>query len=225
MPLAEDQLKLMGVKTLDLALMNIETGELNMASNMCLRMSKEFSSMHDLLVKWIAGIYSHIYLEFGDEVLYAVNYASCQLWIKDLIPLYKDANPEERLKLLCGGFRGHMTGLNVEEDEEKYTVVMQPCGSGGKLVLDGAYDTPTGLARVKRPQPQTLGKSNFPVYCTHCAMQEIIPIEMTGTPLFITDPPEGDEIGNVPCRVYIYKTAGAIPSKFYKRLGKVKRDR
>ncbi len=111
---------------------------------------------------------------------------------------------------------------SAASDEEKFTITMTPCGSGGKLVLEGGYKPPRNLARVKKAQPQTFGKENFPVYCTHCAFQEIVPIEVLGHPIFITDPPDADKIGEIPCSVYIYKDPKNIPEEFYERIGKKK---
>jgi len=220
--LTEEELARIGTPRMERAIAAIEAGEKEKAIKEVRGMHNEFLSMHNILRDWIAAIYSYIYKRYGDETLYEVNHAACSFWLKDLMELYPKESPSRRTQMLAAGFRGHLVPLRVEEDDEKFTITMLPCGSGGKLVLDGGYKEPRNLARVKKGQPQTFSKDDFPVYCTHCAFQEIIPIEVLGYPIFITDCPDGDKIGDEHCKVYIYKDPKNIPEKFYTRLGKKK---
>ena len=218
----EEQLAKMGTPRSERAIAAIEAGEKEKAIKEVHGMHNEFLSMHNILRDWIAAIYSYIYKKDGDEALYEVNKAACSYWLKDLMELYPKAEPQRRAQMLAAGFRGHLVPLKVEEDDEKFTLTMLPCGSGGKLHTSGAYEPPRNLAKVKKAQPQTFFKENFPVYCTHCAFQEIIPVEELGYPMFITDCPEGDKIGKENCKVYIYKDPKKVPERFYERLGKKK---
>lgn len=221
-PLTKEELERMGIQRAELAIAAIDAGDMEGAKKRIRGGYNEFFSMHGILRDWIAAIYSYVYTRQGDEALYQLNHAVCSFWMKGLVELYPKETPPRQAAMLAAGFRGHLLPLKVEEDEEKFTITMTPCGSGGKLVLEGGYKPPRNLARVKKAQPQTFGKENFPVYCTHCAFQEIIPIEVLGYPLFITDPPDGDKIGEVPCPVYIYKDIKNIPERFYERFGKKK---
>jgi len=218
----KEELERLGTRRINRAVSAIKNGEKEKAITEVQGMDKEFSAMHNLLRDWIAGIYSYIYEKHGDKALYEVNQAACSFWLKDLVKQYSEAEPRRRAQMLAAGFRGHLVPLEVAEDDEKFTITMLPCGSGGKLVLEGGYEPPRNLARVKKAQPQTLSKENFPVYCTHCAFQEIVPIEELGYPIFVTDCPGGDRIGEEPCKVYIYKDPKDIPERFYGRLGKKK---
>ena len=218
----EEQLERMGTPRLDRVKSAMEAGEKEKALKEVQGMFNEFLSMHNLMRDWIAVLYSHIYKKYGEEALYEANHAACTFWLKDLLGKYEEAEPRRKAQMLAAGFRGHFVPLKVEEDDEKFTITMLPCGSGGKLALEGGYEPPRNLARVQEAQPQTLSKENFPVYCTHCAFQEIIPIEELGHPIFITDCPGGDKIGEEDCKVYIYKKAEDIPEEFYERLGKKK---
>ncbi|MFH0844080.1 MAG: hypothetical protein V1930_01275 [Pseudomonadota bacterium] len=220
--LTAEELKKLGTPRSERALAAIEANDKETAKKEVQGMFNEFLSMHNILRDWIAALYTHIYRKEGDEALYEANHVACSFWLKDLIELYPKAEPRRKAQLLAAGFRGHLVPLKVEEDDEKFTITMLPCGSGGKLHTDGGYDPPRNLAKVDKPQPQTFQKGQFPIYCTHCAFQEIIPIEALGHPLFITDPPEADKIGIENCKVYIYKDPKDIPAKFYERLGKKK---
>ncbi|MFH1349385.1 MAG: hypothetical protein ABII26_00455 [Pseudomonadota bacterium] len=220
----QEELERLGTPRPDRAKAAIEAGEKDKALKEIKGMFNEFLSMHNLMRDWIGALYTYIYKNYGDEALYKANEAAVSFWLRDLVENYEKVEPKRRAQMLAAGFRGHLVPLRVEEDDEKFTITMLPCGSGGKLVLEGHYEPPSPLVRVKKAQPQTLSRENFPIYCTHCAFQEIVPIDKIGHPIFITDCPDGDKIGHENCRVYIYKNPQDIPEKFYTRLGKTKPD-
>lgn len=221
----DEELERMGTPRADRAKSAVKEGDKEKALKEIQGMFHEFLSMHNLMRDWIAALYTYIYNTYGEEALYEANHKACSFWLRRFLEKYAEADPPRRAVMLAAGFRGHLVPLKVEEDEEKFTITMLPCGSGAKLVLDGDYE-PTGeLARIEKAQPQTLSKKDFPIYCTHCAFQEIIPIEKYGYPIFITDCPDGDRIGQENCRVYIYKNPEDIPERFFKRLGMKKPDK
>jgi hypothetical protein len=107
--------------------------------------------------------------------------------------------------------------LRIEEDEEKFIFVMEPCGSGGRQVLAGKYDPPGNFLRIKGAQPLCLGREDFPVYCAHHLFEELIPQEVVGYPLFITEP--AVNIGHEPCRIHLYKDPEKAPKRVEQKCG------
>ena len=61
----------------------------------------------------------------------------------------------------------------------------------------------------------------MPYYCTHCAVNEILPIEWGGSPLWVTD---YDSDANKPCRWLFYKHPKSIPDEYWTRVGATKPD-
>ncbi|MEM7468330.1 MAG: hypothetical protein AAF387_15780 [Pseudomonadota bacterium] len=51
--------------------------------------------------------------------------------------------------MFIGGLHGHLQPLEIVQDEEKVTIFMKPCGSGGRLVQHGGYEAPLNFHRVK----------------------------------------------------------------------------
>jgi len=212
----EAELQELGTETVDLVERAIDAGDLQKAKKLNRRQYKEFFSMHEGFRDWIATLMSYIYKHQGDEALYEVLHDV----FKDftiLAQIYRDENVKRQVQMLAAGFRGHLTKLQIEEDDEKVTVMMTPCGSGGRAVLNGIYNPPKNLARVKKAQRMTFGMTDVPVYCVHCALQDIIPMEETGYPIWIIEPPK--EFGKDPCRYMIYKDPDKIPAKYYERYG------
>jgi hypothetical protein len=210
------ELEELGVETVDLVEKAINEGDLQKAKKLNRRMYKEFYAMHEGFRDWIATLMSYIQKRMGDEALYEALIEVFQDFV-ELSKAYSKENPKRQGQMLAAGFRGHLTPLKVEEDDEKITVTMTPCGSGGRAILGGLYEAPKNLARIKKAQKMTFGKKDVPVYCAHCSLQDIIPMEATGYPIWVIDPP--DEFGKQLCRYHIYKDPDKIPARYYERYG------
>ncbi len=216
-----EELAEMGKPTVEAIQEAIDQGDGEKAKKLSRRMYKEFLAMHDLYLHFVTGLLSYVGREYGDQALYAGLHEACAAFLRPLAEVYRGMEPRRRAELMASGLRGHLQPLKVEEDDEKFTFMMQPCGSGGRLLLQGAYDgPPNNFHKVGKAQPMTYGRENHPVYCVHCAFQEILPIEWEGVPLFITEP--SANLGVEPCRIYIYKDPADIPARFYERIGKRK---
>ena len=97
---------------------------------------------------------------------------------------------------------------------------MKPCGSGERLIQQGGYNPDVGLARVKESHHETWGLKDFPIYCVHCPVMEMLEIENTGnfgSVHFVTEPIYQDS-----CQFVFYKDPQAIPEEYYTRVGKKK---
>ncbi len=206
---SEQELEEMGVQTVDLVERAINVGEYAEAKRLVRRMYREFSAMHDLYLDWITATLTFIYQRYGDQTLHDALHVGVASWTTPLVDAYKGKEAKHRARLLAGALRGHLQPLRVSEDDEKITIMMQPCGSGARFVQQGKYDPPTNYAKVKKSQPMTFGRKDFPVYCAHCFFSNIIPFEISRVPIFQVIPAE--TIGEQPCQFHIYKDPDAVP--------------
>lgn len=210
------ELEEMGNPTVDLIQQAIDAGELDKAKKLARRMFREFSFQHDAWVSWITTLSSYIYKHNGDEAVFeAVNQCLEELSITS--DAYRSQDSVRQAQMLAAGLRAHLTPVVVEEDDEKFTVMMSPCGSGGKLISNKKYETSKNLAKIKKPQGITFGRSDFPMYCANCAIENIVPMKKTGYPIWVTDAAE--KLGETPCKLHIYKDPDEIPAKYYERFG------
>lgn len=216
----EEELKEMGGRTLDLVLEAIEAGDKERAKKLSNRMYREFLAMHDMYRDWSAGFMNYIYVNYGEETLYKALREVLGPWLKELMESYAKADLRRQVKMLAAGLRGHLQAVKVEEDEEKICITMEPCGSGQRLFESGAYRLPRNLTMIQKPHIMTYGMTDFPVYCTHAPLQEILPMEWTGYPVFVALPAE--KMARESCRYCFYKDPKAIPEEIYKRVGKEK---
>lgn len=199
----KEELKAMGERTLDLLQASIENGDMEMARKTSQRMYNEFLAMHDLFRDWITDLLTFIGKHYGDEVLYEALKETVGGWIMRLGKRYANKSTRRKIEILMAGLRGHLQPLEIEEDDEKFIIRGQPCGSGGRQVLEGLYEPPCNFLRIQKPQPMTFNRSDFPVYCAHCFFMNIVPPEPGGKPLFIAEPSQ--KIGEEPCCTYFYK--------------------
>ena len=97
---------------------------------------------------------------------------------------------------------------------------MNPCGSGQRLVRKGLYES-NGYGRTREAHDWSYGRKDFPLYCTHCSfMNESMPIQWSGYPVYPSDPPE--DYSTDPCTWYWYKDREDIPERHWRRYGATK---
>ncbi len=215
----KDEIAELEKRTVDRVIEAIDSGDLAGAKKLAQRMYNEFLSMHDLYRNWATGSLSFIGRRFGDQVLEeAITEGVKAWWLPNVEKFPKGPeNLKARVKMFIAGLHGHQQPMHIEEDEEKVVLQMKPCGSGGRLVLEGKYEGPNAFLTIKNPQRMTYGRANFPVYCAHEPPMEIVDIEQGGTPFVVVEP--ANEIGKEVCSFIVYKDPDKIPAKYYERLG------
>ncbi|MBM4445525.1 MAG: hypothetical protein FJ020_09570, partial [Chloroflexi bacterium] len=123
----------MGRRTLDLLTDAIEAGDKERARKLAARMHREFSVIHDLYMNWLADMMDHVYRIWGEDELYAALRKTIGASLGPMVNLEK-ADFQRRVEMLATILRGHQVALEVEEDDEKVCIRMNPCGSGQRLL-------------------------------------------------------------------------------------------
>ena len=122
---------------------------------------------------------------------------------------------EVQIDAWAKSLRNHLGRLEVFEDDEKFTIRQDPCGSGGRLMRAGRFDGDGALGRVAGKR-LTLGIEGLPVYCTHCPVWLANQAdEWYGAPLWALEPPSAN---HKPCLIHFYKDRAAIPAEFKAKL-------
>lgn len=232
----DEELQELGKLTIDKVKEAIDAGESEKAKQLIDGMYAEFTFLHDGYMCWTAGLQTYIYEHYGiDALTEAEKFAHTLEWKTAFSPErfakvmgtpISDAPAEvsfkEDVENHCRALKGHVhQSIIVTEDEDKVTVTVHPCGSGGRLVGDiGFYDK--GGARVAEKCPVTWGLSNFPIYCVHCPDWEIREAD-AGIPLRFVHPTGEDGYSIGPdCKWVMYKDQASIPGYYYERIGKKK---
>jgi len=221
---SDDELREMERRTVDRLTDAIDAGETEKAKKIARRMYNEFLSMHDLYRNWITATLSEVGRRYGDEDLEAIMTEGVRAWWKPILaslPREPEAMPA-KIKVFVAGLHGHLQPLAITEDEEKIEIKLCPCGSGGRLISEGKYDGPDAFLTIKKAQPLTYGRQDFPVYCAHESAMEKVDIEENGKPFVVVEP--AARLGKDYCTMIVYKDPDKIPEKYYARLGLTKPD-
>lgn len=208
----------------------IEAGSLQEAKDLARYMIPEGKALHDLFCDWIWDLFTQVGREYGDEAVYRLCRASQETWMmRRTWKAFRKLPVEEQVLLTAEIMRSHRCGskqdgqLKVIEDRERYSIIMDPCGSGGRMRRGDPVDgTPSRLGPpynfgvTRQAYNWSWGQDQVPYYCIHCAINEILPIEWGGYPLWVT---EYNPDHQAPCAWHFYKNPAMIPDIYFTRLG------
>jgi len=214
----DQELKEMGTRTLDLVFEAIDAEDKDKAKELAQRMYKEFNYLHDGYGFWVTGLQTFIYKNYGIDALEKAEREAHTIEAKVVFKPLEKTDIRSRVEHLASGLRGHLQPITIKEDDEKISLTMQPCGSGERIIQKDGYKV--GLSRVKNPHPITWGMKDFPIYCVHCPVMEMLDIENIGD--FAMVHIVSEPIYHGSCQFVFYKDPANIPEEFYNRIGKKK---
>lgn len=196
----------------------IEAGDVEEVKQVYLSLEKGFRDLHDLYRDWTSLLLSHVYREYGVEVLeQCLRFSSEKRWMPWMMEDITH-DPKERIQDWITLLLSNFATIRVEEDEEKFTIFQDPCGSCGRQIRAGCYHPPLNLAIVKEQHPITFNQGSVTVYQTHLAvMQTIMPIERIGAPWPAIVCPGGATGG--PCQIFMYKNPRTAAPEHYAMVG------
>ncbi len=223
-----EELGEMSRPTMDRAIEAIEAGDLDAAKRLCGEMKHEWLMLHDLMAESILGLISFVQDKLGDDGVAEAWEVTCEKGWKRHHAAIESLDRRQIVDLLAATWRAHSGSgvgdhpgsFTVTEDDEKITFTMNPCGSGQRLVRKGLYES-NDYGRTRDAHDWSYGRKDFPLYCTHCSfMNESMPIQWSGYPVYPSDPPE--DYSTDPCTWYWYKDREDIPERHWRRYGATK---
>jgi hypothetical protein len=223
-----EELEQLSRPTMERAIEAIEAGDGDAARRLCEQMKGEWLMLHDLMAESILALASFVQEKLGDDGVKEAWERTCEQGWRRHHDAVGNLDRRQVVELLAATWRAHSasgTGehpgaFTIEEDEEKVTFRMNPCGSGQRLVRRGLYES-QGYGKTRDAHDWSYGRKDFPLYCTHCSfMNESMPIQWSGFPLYPSDPPE--DYSKDPCTWYWYKDRKDIPERHWERYGAIK---
>jgi len=229
-PIREDDWEELGLSTPEAIVQAIDEGRLDDAKELARYVIPEGKALHDLYCDWIWDILTKTAESQGEEAVYRLCRATQETWMlrrtwKGLLKL----SVEERVYVNAEIMRSHRCGPNQDggieilEEEDRFTIKMDPCGSGGRMRRgDPVAGTPSRLGApyhfgvTRKPYLWSWGRTNVPYYCIHCAVNEILPTEWGGYPLWVTG---YSDDASEPCYWHFYKRPELTPEIYFERLG------
>ncbi|MBI5618223.1 MAG: hypothetical protein HY943_18215 [Gammaproteobacteria bacterium] len=126
-------------------------------------------------------------------------------------PHYAAMSDEALVTEIARTWNYHCATIKVHEEDDRFVVTLDPCGSGGRLLRgemwrDMFHYGKTPLARfIEDPHPINFTRENAPAYCTHCAASNRA--QFRGGPLFFIIDGHAQMKPGMACRQYSYKKA------------------
>ncbi|MEV6924600.1 hypothetical protein AB0M46_08840 [Dactylosporangium sp. NPDC051485] len=180
------------------------------------RREAEWRSVIDVLRDWLSALLSQVYAEWGPDELEAFHRRRGEDALRGLMADI-DRPAGDRLVNLVRLLQGHFTELVVSEDDEKFTIVQDPCGTCARQVLDGRFAAGLGLAVVDDEHPVAWGGRATTIYRTHVPIWHVeMARERLGAPWPVNLCPSGLDGGA--CTILLYKdpsdpsAAARVPS-------------
>jgi hypothetical protein len=233
--LRQDDLEDLGRPTPDLIVEAIDQGRLEEAKALTRYILSESKALHDLYCDWTWDILTKTAALQGEEAVYRLCRATQETWmLKRTWKALVKMPVEERVQVNAEIMRSHRCGpkqdgtLEIIEDANRISIKMDPCGSGGRMRRGDPVDgTPSRLGPpynfgvTQKAYPWSWGRKGVPYYCIHCAVNEILPTEWGGYPLWVTG---YSDDASEPCYWHFYKSPELIPEANFERLGFKKKD-
>ena len=130
----------LGIPTQNLIEEAIDKGNYEEAKNLNRTALNEFKALHDLYCDWVWDMLSKISDRFGENEVYTMLRATQEKWmLKRTWKAFAKMNVKTQVDLTAEMMRTHRCGpkqdgeLMISEDQEKYSITMDPCGSGGRM--------------------------------------------------------------------------------------------
>jgi len=223
----------LGVPTAELVADAVDGGRADEAKALARYMVGESKGLHDLFCDWVWNLLTEVAKRHGEQDMIETLRATQSGWMmKRSWKGYLRLPVETRVQLTAEIMRAHRSGpqqdggITVTEDADSYAIVMDPCGSGGRMRRGDPVDgTPSRLGppydfgATQQPHDWSFSQKDVPYYCVHCAVNEDLMMEWGGHPLWVT---EYDPDAARPCAWRFYKRADAIPVRYYARAGRAK---
>src|SRR5262249_3365579 len=155
----------------------IDAGELDRARELCAEMRHEWQMLHDLMASGVLDLVSFIQQRLGEDGVAEAWDSSMNRGWGGHHDAVKSVDPRGLAPRLAATWRAHSCSgvgpspgsFTITEDDEKVTFAMHPCGSGQRLVLNGAYDGLPDGGRTREAHDWSFNRKGMPLYCTHCS--------------------------------------------------------
>lgn len=166
-------------------------------------MEADWCRRQDFLRDWLSALLSHVYRAHGlDQLELVLRYTAAHT-LMDWMPVDRSRPPEKRLPQWARMLQGHFSVLHISEDDEKFTLTQDPCGTCSRQLSQGRYDQ-LDLAVIEEVAPASWFRGETPIYRAHVPVWHIeLARELVGVPWPVNQCPAG--LGTGPCPTLLYK--------------------
>jgi hypothetical protein len=205
----------------ELAASALEGGD-DVTARKYLALSKtEWYPMHHFMRDWVTSMLSWVHDNLGVGAVWdCVEAAYNRPIMGQMMAQVAQLELREQVTMLGTLFHQHGMKFDIVESVGGFEFRTAPCGSGGRLVDEGAYAEPKAFATVHGNGVETFGLEELPVYCMHCPATNRMVLEQGGPYVLLVEPdlhPDGTIRGH--CSFHVLRSAQDVPAAMYERVG------
>lgn len=194
----------------------IDSGDGDRAKKLIDLAAGDWERNKDYSINWITSLLSFIGRRMGERAVEEALRDFNDRYLATRRAGYWSLDARKRMEGIVRGMKANFGEASMREDAEKFVLEFR-CGSGGKLIDEGAYGPPRDYLMLTERDPMTFDRDQLPVYCAHCSINnEIVPIETDGAPVTVQFPPSAP---GEPCVHHVYKKAADVPDAVFRRAG------
>lgn len=183
----------------------IKTGKTEEALRYLNDVYEQFHALHDAYSNHISLLERTLAKTQGDEWYEAFERKTIFDSFRPKYERYKDMSVQQQVEAICNSMRAHYSEFHVEEDPNKFVVVITGCGAGGRLIRDGIAKGQDAI--TKKAYPWSFNRVGFPYYCAHAYFLNELFKEL-GLKIKIEYGRQYDDNGNKidePCKYIVYR--------------------
>lgn len=127
----------------------------------------QFVPLHDQLLRMMAESFAFVFTEHGSDGLlrFHTEVANAQ---RAGFDAWEAMSTREFAHAFTFLLKQHMGDVEVREEADRFVLEQHLCGSGGRMITDGAYTGPAALPSVPGNSALGAGRDVLPAYCSHC---------------------------------------------------------
>lgn len=169
---------------------------------------KEWKPWHDFAVCWLEFFYAAALELRGTDYLDETLRTTYEPAFEVGFPRYAAMSDDELLREIAKTWNYHCADFSIREEDDRFVFVLDPCGSGGRLLRGEMwrdmfhYGQPLAPF-IAQPHNITFQRSDAPAYCTHCATSNRAQLK-AGPFFFVIDGHAQMKAGQA-CRQFSYK--------------------
>ena len=125
----------------------------------------------------------------------------------------------EHVEQTAMNWHWHRTLFRIAELPDRVSFYLEPCGSGGRMINEGAYyqSAKRPLSLIPEPSQATFGEKNFPSWCAHCADSNRSFLARGHNLIMHEGWTPAHRYGA--CAAHIFKSYAEIPDEYFSRVG------
>jgi len=203
-------------------------------------MDDELVRAKDSLGILINGLLTWIARNLGEAQAERALERTAEVVMAPYVDAVRNLAIKDAIEMWAMVWRSHGSTFNIEEHADTFVFRGRPLGACGRMWASryqpaieriseariryptfGSYNEPMCCHLMREPRGITYGKTEYPIYSTHCHMlHEIYAIDQLGYPLWVELHPLHDPDGET---VHIhYKDPAKWPEEAYTRVGRTR---